>query len=104
MKTGSIIEGTINMMLPHKYGIRLNTEHFRKVKSHAALSIDYDERSKIVEIEFVNHEVYHYLKTNKKEWNKFIEFSKETEGLGAYINQVFKKKHDYYKLIVISGR
>ena len=91
-------------MLPDKYGVRLNSNYFRKVKSHAVVSIDYDERLKMIEIEFVNKEVYHYLNTNHKEWNKFIEFSNKGEGLGAYINQVFKKKHDYYKLIDISDK
>jgi ADP-heptose:LPS heptosyltransferase len=92
------------MMLPDKYGVRLNTKHFRKVKSHAALNIDYYEKLRIAEIEFVGNEVYHYLSTNNKEWNKLIEISNKGKGLGAYINQVFKKKHDYYKLIVISDK
>ena len=68
------------------------------------MSIDYEQRLKIIEIEFMNNEIYHYLNTNNKEWNKFIDFSNKGEGLGAYINQKFKKKYNYYKLIVISGK
>ena len=41
------------MKLRDKNGVRLNTENFRKVTSEAALSIDYDKRLKIVEIEYL---------------------------------------------------
>jgi hypothetical protein len=92
------------MRLPDKYGIRLQTKNFRKVASHAVLSMDYNQSISIIELEFVNNEVYHYLHAGNKEWNKLIEFSNKGEGLGTYINQEFKKKFDYYKLIVISDR
>lgn len=89
------------MKLQDKYGVRLNTKNFKRVKSDAALSIDYYPKSKIIEIEYPNNEVYHYLKTNYKEWNKLIELANKGKGLGTYINQEFKKNHDFYKLIVI---
>jgi hypothetical protein len=89
------------MKLQDKYGVRLNTKNFRSVKSNAALSIDYYPKLKFAEIEYPNNDVYHYLKTNHKEWKKLIELANKGEGLGAYINQEFKKNHDYYKLIVI---
>ncbi len=89
------------MRLPDKYGFRLNSKNFQRVESHAALSIDYDQKLKIIEVEYINKEVYHYLKTNNKEWKQFIELANKSEGLGAYINQYFKKKYDYYKLIEV---
>ena len=32
-----------------------------------------------------------------------IDFANKGKGLGGYINHDFKKKHDYYKLIVLPG-
>jgi hypothetical protein len=90
------------MKLRDKYGGRLNTKNFRKVTSEAVLSIDYDQRLKTIEIEYHNKEVYNYLNTNNKEWAKMIEFANKGKGLGAYLNHDFKKKHDYYKLIVLN--
>ena len=92
------------MKLRDKYGVRLNTENFRKVTSEAALSIDYDKRLKIIEIEHLNNDVYHYLNTNNKEWAKMVDFSNKGEGLGGYINHDFKKNHTFYKLIVLHER
>jgi hypothetical protein len=89
------------MKLHDKYGIRLNTKNFRKVTSEAVLSIDYHRKLKTIEIEYHNNDVYHYLNANNKEWGKMIEFANKGEGLGGYINHDFKKKHDYYKLIVL---
>jgi hypothetical protein len=92
------------MKLRDKYGVRLNTKNFRKVTSEAALSIDYDQRLKIIEIEYLNEDVYHYLNSNNKEWTKMIEFANKEKGLGGYINHDFKDKHDYYKLMVLNER
>jgi hypothetical protein len=92
------------MKFPDKYGVRINTKNFRRVESDAALSIDYDQRLKIIEIEFINNDVYHYLKSNKKEWDKFIELANKGSSLGTYINQEFKKRHNYYKLIVVPDK
>lgn len=101
---GLIIEVSSSMKLQEKYGVRLSTENFRKVTSEAALSIDYDKRLKIVEIEYLNSDVYHYLNSNNKEWGKMIDFANKSKGLGGYVNHDFKKKHDYYKLIVLPER
>lgn len=79
------------MRLPDKYGIRLQTKNFRKVKSHAALSIDYDGRLKIIEIEFQNNKVYHYLDTNAKDWKKFIEFANKGEGWEHTLIRILRK-------------
>jgi hypothetical protein len=48
-----------------------------------------------------NSDVYHDLNTNDKEWGKMIDFANRGKGLGEYINHDFKKRHDYYKLIVL---
>ncbi len=94
------------MKLPDKYGVRLGTSSFKKVTSSAVLSVDYDAKENIVEIEYKNGNVYHYLNANKKEWSRIIGFIKKGEGLGTYINQVFKiiynnNERNFYELIVM---
>ena len=89
-----------------KKEVRLYTKNFRRVKSHAATTIDYDPKAKIIEIEFKTGEIYHYCDAKRSEWNKMIEFAAKKEGLGTYVNQVFKKPYysgerKFYKLDVI---
>jgi hypothetical protein len=93
------------MKLPGKYGDRLHTINFRRVTSEAAISIDYHPKLKILEIEYKPGKVYQYLHIDKKIWDTFLDFANIGEGLGAYINQDFKKMIDennigYYELIV----
>lgn len=93
------------MKLPDKYSERLHTINFRRVTSEAAISINYYEKLKIIEIEYKTGKIYHYLNMNKKMWNKFLEFANKGKGLGTYINQDFKhmineNNYDYYELIV----
>lgn len=92
------------MKLPDKYEKRLHTKQFRQVTSRAITSIDYNAKSKILEIEFKTGHIYHYLDINKNIWKKVLEFADKGEGLGAYINQDFKamvedEKGDYYEVI-----
>ena len=92
------------MKKPDKYGVRLGTKNFRRVKSSAARSIDYDERLKIIEIEYSSKDIYHYENVKKSEWDKFVSYAKKEKGLGVYISE-FKEKYEssyyyYYKLII----
>ena len=94
------------MKLPDIYSDRLHTKNFRRITSEAAISIDYYSKLKIIEIEYKNGKIYHYLNMNKKVWNKFLEFANKGKGLGAYINQDFKymideNNYGYYELIVV---
>ena len=95
-------------MAEESYGVRLQTSNFRKVISDAVDSIDYSPSIKIIEIEFKGGDIYHYLDAKKPEWNKMLALAKKKEGLGAYINQVFKAPYkngerNYYRLHVIHG-
>ena len=92
------------MNLPDIYGKRLHSKNFRRVNSHAAFSIDYDEKKKIIEIEYKTGKIYHYLNMSKTIWKKILSFADKGKGLGTYINQEFKKminedNYDYYELI-----
>jgi len=93
-------------MTEERYGARLHTSNFRTVISDAVDSIDYSQKIKIIEVEFKGGDVYHYLNAKRTEWNKMIAFADQKEGLGAYINQVFKAPYkkgerNYYKLNII---
>ena len=97
------------MQLKPKNGERLYTKNFTKTSSTAIASADFDEKNKIIELEWrdeLQNRIYHYLKATKAEWKKIIELGKmQGHGLGAYLNQVFKRpydtpKRDYYELIV----
>jgi hypothetical protein len=96
-------------MTEERYGFRLQTGNFRKVISDAVHSIDYSPALKIIEVEFKGGDIYHYLDVKKSEWNKMIECADKKEGLGGYINQVFKEPYkkgerSYYRLNVIHGK
>ena len=89
-----------------KQALRLRTKNFRYVTSRAVTAIDYNARAKIIEIEFREGEVYHYLNAKKTEWGTLLQFAAKKEGLGVYVNTVFKKPYEngerkYYKLNVI---
>ncbi len=97
------------MQLKPKYGERLYTSNFTRTNSRAIASADFDEKNKIIELEWrddPDNKIYHYLKATKTEWGKIVELGKiQGHGLGAYLNQVFKNsyntpKRDYYELIV----
>jgi hypothetical protein len=96
-------------MAEEKYGVRLQSGNFRTVTSDAVETIDYSPEAKIIEIEFKNEDVYHYLDAKKTEWNKMLEFADKKKGLGGYVNQVFKVpykkgKREYYKLNIIEEK
>ena len=95
--------------MKEKYELRLGTKNFRRVTSDAVASIDYSPGAKIIEIEFKDGEIYHYLNAKKTEWNKMIGFAGRKKGLGGYVNQGFKEPYKsgerkYYKLNVIEER
>ena len=68
-----------------KEGPRLNTKNFMRTNSDAIRSIDYDPKSKILEVEFRDeNKIYHYLKVEKSIWKKFSIKSKP-KNLWAHI-------------------
>jgi hypothetical protein len=96
-------------MTEERHGARLHTSNFRTVTSDAVDSIDYSPKVKIIEVEFKGGDTYHYLNAKRTEWNKMIACADQKEGLGAYINQVFKAPYkkgerNYYKLNVVPGK
>lgn len=89
------------MELETKNALRLETDNFRFVNtSEAVQSLDYSKRLKILEVEFINGGVYHYLNVSNDTWKQLQETIEDGESLGAYINASIKANHDYYKLDV----
>jgi hypothetical protein len=94
------------MKKPDKYGDRLNTKNFRNVDSGGVLSIDYDERHKIIEIEDKKGTICQFENAAKNEWDAFILCLNKERDLAACIKE-FKGKYEspyyyYYRLIVPS--
>jgi len=96
------------MKLKPKRGERLYTKNFTKTQSTAIASADFDEKNKVIELEWIDEDenrIYHYKSSTKAEWKKIVELGKiKGDGLGAFINRVFKNpyetpKRDYYELI-----
>jgi len=96
------------MQLKPKNGERLYTKNFTRMHSEAIATADFDEKNKIIELEWrddPDNKIYHYLDAKKSEWKKILELGKEQgHGLGAYLNKIFKNpyttpKRDYYELI-----
>lgn len=89
------------MQLETRNAPRLETDNFRFINtSEAVQSIDYSKRLKILEVEFINGGVYHYLKVNGDTWKALQETIAQGESLGGYVNGPVKTNHDYYKLAV----
>lgn len=87
---------------------RLRTGNFTRVVSRAVTSIDYDAKARIIEIEYTTGEIYHYHNARKTEWIKMLALAVEEKGLGAYVNQVFKRHYTnggrkYYRLNLPGG-
>jgi len=106
---GLNVDATLFMKLIPKRRERLFTKNFTEMNSEAIATADFDEKNKIVELEWRDepvNRIYHYEKATKTEWKKIVELGKiKGNGLGAYLNRVFKNsydtpKRDYYELIV----
>lgn len=78
---------------------RLRTDNFRFINtSEAVQSIDYSRRMKILEVEFISREVYHYLSVQPGTWREIERIIESGDSLGTYLNKVVKQEHEYYKL------
>jgi hypothetical protein len=69
------------MKLPDVHGKRLCSKNFKRVDSHAANNINYDEKKKIIEIEYKNGGVYHYLGMDKNDWKKLLKMQVQWKDL-----------------------
>lgn len=63
----------------------------RPVESSALLSVGYDERSRILEVEFVSGEIYRYFDVDKAEAEALL----RAGSMGRYLNEEIKPRHRY---------
>lgn len=65
------------------------------VKSSAITSFGYEERSRILEIEFKNGSVYRYREVPRQIWEELKRIDSSGASLGAYINANIRDKYDF---------
>lgn len=63
------------------------------VESSALLSVGYDPRSRILEVEFVSGEVYRYLGVGPADADALL----RAESKGRYLNQRIKARYRYVR-------
>jgi hypothetical protein len=78
------------MRLPDAPGERLMTKNFMRVDSQALRSLDFTGRSRTLEVEFIDGEVYHYYKVPAGLWAQIREAIASGESVGAFVNQQVK--------------
>ena len=61
------------------------------VKSSAITSFGYDERTRILEIEYRNGSVYRYKEVPRHIWDEL----KHADSVGAYVNANIRDKYDF---------
>lgn len=61
------------------------------VKSTAITSMGYDERNRILEIEYKNGSVYRYKEVPRHVWDEL----KRSDAIGAYVNANIRDKYDF---------
>ena len=61
------------------------------VKSSAITSMGYDERNRVLEIEYKNGTVYRYREVPRSVWDEL----KRSDSLGAYVNANIRDKYDF---------
>ncbi|HYF32045.1 MAG TPA: KTSC domain-containing protein [Chitinophagaceae bacterium] len=88
------------MQLEPMEGKKLSTTNQTYVSSSAVRSIDYSTSSEILELEFINNQVYHYYKVPRQVWEKTISLVKSGKSLGTFVNEEMRKLDvDYRKII-----
>jgi len=63
----------------------------RPVESSALLSVGYDERTRVLEVEFISGEVYRYYDVSPFEAAALL----RADSKGRYVNEQIKPRHRY---------
>lgn len=61
-----------------------------KVKSSNVVSVGYDETKKILEVEFINSDIYRYFNVSKKIYDSFMSAESKGKFIHKYIRGVYK--------------
>ena len=65
------------------------------VKSSAITSFGYDERTRILEIEYKNGTVYRYREVPRQVWDELRRIESSGGSIGAYVNANIRDKYDF---------
>lgn len=93
------------MRLPDAPGERLLSKNFVRVDSAALRSLDFTARSRTLEVEFIDGEIYHYYKVPAKLWTEIKDVLVSGQSIGTFVNQDVKAlvkelDLDYRRIIV----
>ena len=61
------------------------------VKSSAITSMGYDDRTRVLELEYKNGTVYRYREVPRHVWEEL----KRSDSIGAYVNANIRDKYDF---------
>lgn len=78
------------MRLPDAPGERLMTKNFVRVDSQALRSLDFAAKSRTLEVEFIDREIYHYYKVPAKLWTEIKDVLVSGQSVGTFVNQDVK--------------
>ena len=65
------------------------------VKSSALTSIGYEERTRILEIEYKNGTVYRFKEVPRPIWEELKHLASSGGPIGAYVNANVRDKYDF---------
>ena len=65
------------------------------VKSNAITSMGYDERTRVLEIEYKNGTVYRYKEVPRQIWDELKRIDSSGGSIGAYVNANIRDKYDF---------
>jgi hypothetical protein len=65
----------------------------QRVESSAVLSVGYDQKRRVLEVEVEGGEVYQYLEVPAREYFALV----SAESVGRYYNQQIKANYDFRK-------
>jgi len=65
------------------------------VKSNALTSMGYDERARVLELEYKNGTVYRYKVVPRHVWEELKRIEARGDSLGAYVNANIRDTYDF---------
>jgi len=75
---------------------RLNTNNkLYTPKSGTTVHIDYSDKMRVLEVEFLAGKVYHYKKVEPEVWEEYKEIVNSGQSSGVYINLNIKPNYNY---------
>jgi KTSC domain len=65
------------------------------VKSNAVTSMGYDDRTRILELEYKNGTVYRFKDVPRPIWEELKRLASSGGSIGAYVNANIRDKYDF---------